>query len=26
MKGLPEEVEKTLKWIPGQYQEIVNTK
>lgn len=26
MKGLPEELEKSLKWIPGQYQEIVNTK
>lgn len=26
LKGLPEDLEKSLKWIPGQYQEIVNTK
>lgn len=26
LAGLPEELEKQLKWIPGQYQEIVNTK
>jgi len=26
MKGLPEELEKSLKWTPGLYQEIVNTK
>jgi tripartite ATP-independent transporter DctP family solute receptor len=26
MKGLPEELEKSQKWIPGQYQQIVDTK
>lgn len=26
MKGLPEQLEKSIKWIPGQYQQIVDTK
>jgi TRAP-type transport system periplasmic protein len=26
MKGLPEKLEKDLKWIPGQYQKIIETK
>lgn len=26
MQGLPEQLEKSLKWIPGQYQQIVDTK
>ncbi|XFO69114.1 hypothetical protein SPSIL_053440 [Sporomusa silvacetica DSM 10669] len=26
MKGLPEQLEKSQKWIPGQYQQIVETK
>lgn len=26
MQGLPQELEKSLKWIPGQYQQIVDTK
>lgn len=26
MQGLPQQLEKSLKWIPGQYQQIVDTK